>query len=49
MPIDDSALANALRPVVVGRKNDLHLGATGGKAAVLMSLVQSDEAPGNSP
>ena len=40
MPIVDSAVEDALRPVAVGRKNYLHLGSDrrGLTAAVLMSL-----------
>ena len=45
MPIDDSAVENALRPVAMGRTSRLHLGIDhGGRtAAVLMSLVQSSQ------
>jgi hypothetical protein len=43
MPIDDSAVENAPRPLAVGWKNCLHLRSDrGGRtAAVQMSLVES--------
>jgi transposase len=51
VPIDDSAVENALRPAAVGRKSYLHLGSErGGRtAAVLMSLVQSGRRLGTAP
>jgi hypothetical protein len=51
MPIDDSAVENALRPVSVGWKYCLHQGSDRGgrRAAVLISLVQSGRVLGNAP
>jgi hypothetical protein len=51
MPIDKSAVENALRPLAVGRKYCLHLGSDrGGRmAAMLMSLVKSGGGLGNAP
>jgi hypothetical protein len=51
VPINDSAVEDALRPVVVARKHCLHPGSErGGRTAAMpMSLLQSGRWPGNAP
>jgi hypothetical protein len=51
MPIDNSMLEDALRPVAMGRTRYLHpeIGRGGRTATVTMSLVSPGRGPGNAP
>jgi len=51
VPIDNNAAENAVRPLVVGRKNWLFVGSqqAGERAAVVMSLIESAKLNGHDP
>ena len=51
IPIDNNAAENAIRPLVVGRKNWLFVGSqqAGERAAVIMSLIESAKLNGHDP
>ena len=51
VPIDNNAAENAVRPLVVGRKNWLFVGSqqAGERAAVIMSLIESAKLTGHDP
>ena len=51
VPIDNNAAENAVRPLVVGRKNWLFVGSqqAGERAAVIMSLIESAKLNGHDP
>ncbi len=51
IPIDNNAAENAIRPLVVGRKNWLFIGSqqAGERAAVIMSLIESAKLVGHDP
>ena len=51
MPIDNNAAENAVRPLVVGRKNWLFVGSqqAGERAAVVLSLIESAKLNGHDP
>ena len=51
VPIDNNAAENAVRPLVVGRKNWLFVGSqqAGERAAVVMSLIESAKLNGYDP
>lgn len=51
IPIDNNAAENAVRPLVVGRKNWLFVGSqqAGERAAVIMSLIESAKLNGHDP
>ena len=51
MPIGNNATENAVRPLVVGRKNWLFVGSSqaGERAATIMSLVESAKLNGHDP
>jgi len=51
VPIDNNAAENAVRPLVVGRKNWLFVGSqqAGERAAVMMSLIESVKLNGHDP
>ena len=51
VPIDNNAAENAIRPLVVGRKNWLFVGSqqAGERAAVVMSLIESAKFNGHDP
>ena len=51
IPIDNNAAENAVRPLVVGRKNWLFIGSqqAGERAAVIMSLIESAKLNGHDP
>ena len=51
IPIDNNAAENAVRPLVVGRKNWLFVGSqqAGERAAVIMSLIESAKLNGLDP
>ena len=51
VPIDNNAAENAVRPLVVGRKNWLFVGSqqAGERAAVMMSLIESAKLNGHDP
>jgi transposase len=51
IPIDNNAAENALRPLVVGRKNWLFVGTleAGERAGVIMSLIESAKLNGHDP
>ena len=51
LPIDNNAAENAVRPLVVGRKNWLFVGSqqAGERAAVIMSLIESAKLNGHDP
>ena len=51
VPIDNNAAENAIRPLVVGRKNWLFVGSqqAGERAAVVMSLIESAKLNGHDP
>ena len=51
VPIDNNAAENAIRPLVVGRKNWLFVGSqqAGERAAVIMSLIESAKLNGHDP
>lgn len=51
VPIDNNAAENAIRPLVVGRKNWLFVGTkqAGERAAVIMSLIESAKLNGHDP
>jgi hypothetical protein len=50
-PIDNNPIENAIRPIAVGRKNWLFIGATraGERAAAIMSLIATAKANGLCP
>lgn len=51
IPIDNNAAENAVRPLVIGRKNWLFVGSqqAGERAAVIMSLIESAKLNGHDP
>jgi hypothetical protein len=51
VPIDNNAAENAVRPLVLGRKNWLFVGSqqAGERAAVIMSLIESAKLNGHDP
>ena len=51
VPIDNNAAENAVRPLVVGRKNWLFVGSqqAGERAAAIMSLIESAKLNGHDP
>ena len=51
VPIDNNAAENAVRPLVVGRKNWVFVGSqqAGERAAVVMSLIESAKLNGHDP
>ena len=51
VPIDNNAAENAVRPLVVGRKNWLFVGSSqaGERAATIMSLIESAKLNGHDP
>ena len=51
VPIDNNAAENAVRPLVLGRKNWLFVGTqqAGERAAVIMSLIESAKLNGHDP
>ena len=51
VPIDNNAAENAIRPLVVGRKNWLFVGSqqAGERAAVVLSLIESAKLNGHDP
>ena len=51
IPIDNNAAENAVRPLVVGRKNWLFVGSqeAGERAAVIMTLIESAKLNGHDP
>ena len=51
VPIDNNAAENAVRPLVVGRKNWLFVGSqqAGERAAVVMTLIESAKLNGHDP
>jgi transposase len=51
IPIDNNAAENAVRPLVVGRKNWLFIGSqqAGERAAVIMTLIESAKLNGHDP
>ena len=51
IPIDNNPAENAIRPLVVGRKNWLFIGSqqAGERAAVIMTLIESAKLNGHDP
>ena len=51
IPIDNNAAENAIRPLVVGRKNWLFIGSqqAGERAAVIMTLIETAKLNGHDP
>ena len=51
MPIDNNPAENAIRPIVLGRKNWLFVGSqqAGERAAAIMSLIESAKLNGHDP
>ena len=51
VPIDNNAAENAVRPLVIGRKNWLFVGSqqAGERAAAIMSVIESAKLNGHDP